>query len=64
MTKSFIKDNVVLLIVIAAGLIAGIFALGARVGVEQGAKSYDIVADFQEIEAMARQSDEDAAWWL
>jgi hypothetical protein len=63
-TKKFIKSNAILLIVIAAGLIAGLICFGARAGVERADKSYDIVADFQELEAMARQSDEDAAWWL
>ncbi|MDR1573678.1 MAG: DUF5693 family protein [Clostridiales Family XIII bacterium] len=63
-TKKFIRDNLILLIVITAGLIAGIIVLCARVGVERANKSYDIVADFQEIDAMARQSDQDLAWWL
>jgi hypothetical protein len=62
--KHFIRDNVILLIVIAAGLVAGVFALCERIGVERANKSYDIVADFQEIEAMSRQSDRDIAQWL
>jgi hypothetical protein len=63
-TKRFIRDNAILLIVIAVGLVAGIIAFCARIGVEQVNKSYDIVADFQEIDAMARQSDQDLAQWL
>ncbi|MDR2295504.1 MAG: DUF5693 family protein [Clostridiales Family XIII bacterium] len=63
-TKRFIRSNAILLLVIAAGLIAGVVVLCARIGVERANKSYDIVADFQEIEAMARQSEEDIAWWL
>jgi hypothetical protein len=63
-TKQFIRSNAILLIVIAAGLAAGVFVFCARIGVENANKRYDIVADFQEIEAMARQSDEDLAHWL
>ncbi|MDR2356407.1 MAG: DUF5693 family protein [Clostridiales Family XIII bacterium] len=63
-TKQFLRSNAILLLVIAAGLIAGIVVFCARIGVESANKSYDIVADFQELEAMARQSDEDIAWWL
>ncbi|MDR3294710.1 MAG: DUF5693 family protein [Clostridiales Family XIII bacterium] len=62
--KEFIKSNLILLILMAAAFLSGLIIIGARMGVESANKSYDIVLDYQEIDAMARQSKEATSLWL
>lgn len=59
-----IKENRILaLILIAAIVVSGITA-GHRIAVENDAKSVDIVVDYNEMELLSQQSDNDVSWWL
>ncbi|MDR3243084.1 MAG: DUF5693 family protein [Clostridiales Family XIII bacterium] len=62
--KEFAKENKILLLLVAIALIFCFSVIGARYFVESGDKTYDIVLDYQEIEAMAKQSKRDVSWWL
>lgn len=62
--KVFLKQNTILLIIIAVGIVAAFSVIGARFMVESNNKTYDIVLDYNEIEEMASQSEHDVAWWL
>jgi len=59
-----IKENKILLIIIAIAVMVSFLTIGGRFSVENKNKTYDIVLDFNEIKAMADQSDHDIAWWL
>ena len=62
--KLLIRDNKVLLIIIAVAVMISFVTIGGRISAESGNKTYDIVLDYNEIKAMADQSDHDIAWWL
>jgi predicted DNA-binding protein (UPF0251 family) len=62
--KLFIRENKILLAVAVVALLASFAAIGGRISVESGNKTYDIVLDYNEIEAMADQSERDVSWWL
>lgn len=59
-----IKENKILLIIIAIAVMVSFLTIGGRFSVENRNKTYDIVLDFNEIKAMADQSDHDVVWWL
>lgn len=62
--KLLIKENKILLAIIAVAVIISVITIGGRVSVESRNKTYDIVLDYNEIKAMADQSDHDISWWL
>ena len=62
--KAFIKENRLLLILILITVIAATVTIAARINVERENKTYDVVLDYNEIAAMAEQSDHDVSWWL
>lgn len=62
--RAFVKENRILLIIIFIALIAAVIGVSGRMSVESKNKTYDIVLDYNEIEAMALQSDHDMSWWL
>jgi hypothetical protein len=62
--KLLIKENKILLIIIAIAVIVSLITIGGRISVESKNKTYDIVLDYNEIEALAGQSDHDVSWWL
>ncbi|WP_206459544.1 DUF5693 family protein [Anaerovorax sp. IOR16] len=62
--RTFLKENRILLFFVAIGLLAAIVALGGRMQTEAKNKNYDVVLDYQEIENMAAQSDENLDWWF
>ncbi|MDR0424567.1 MAG: DUF5693 family protein [Clostridiales Family XIII bacterium] len=62
--KKFARLNLIFLLIIAAALVCGIIALVARAQVESQNKVYDIVLDFQETEALAKQAGESVPLWL
>ncbi len=62
--RAFIKENKIILILAALTVIAAIILIAARIGVEKENKTYDVVLDYNEIAAMAEQSDHDVSWWL
>ncbi|HYE68694.1 MAG TPA: DUF5693 family protein, partial [Anaerovoracaceae bacterium] len=59
-----IKENKILLIIIAIAVMISFITIGGRISVESKNKTYDIVLDFNEVKAMADQSDHDISWWL
>jgi len=62
--RKYLLENKVLIIVLLCGLIAAIVAVGGRMTAESANKTYDVVVDYVEIEAMAKQSGETTGWWL
>ncbi|HWQ78340.1 MAG TPA: DUF5693 family protein [Anaerovoracaceae bacterium] len=62
--KLLFRENKILLAVIAVAVIVSFVAAGGRIAVERGNKTYDIVLDYNEIKAMADQSEHDVSWWL
>ena len=62
--KVFLKENRIILALLALVLIVCLSVIIGRFGVEQNNKTYDIVLDYNEIEAMAQQSEHDVSWWL
>ena len=62
--RILIKENKVLLCIIAVAVIVSFISIGGRISVENQNKTYDIVLDYNEMQAMAEQSDHDVSWWL
>lgn len=62
--KVFFQENKIVLALLALVLLGCLFVIAGRFGVESKNKTYDIVLDYNEIETMAQQSDEDVSWWL
>ncbi|MGI6746977.1 MAG: DUF5693 family protein [Anaerovoracaceae bacterium] len=62
--KLLIKENKILLLIIAIAVIVSLITIGMRLSVEKHNKTYDIVLDYNEIEMMADQSEHDVSWWL
>lgn len=62
--KLLIKENKILLLIIAVAVIISLITIGMRFSVENRNKTYDIVLDYNEIEMMAEQSEHDVSWWL
>lgn len=58
------KENKILLFIIAVAVIVSFIIIGGRFSVENRNNTYDIVLDYNEIEAMAAQSEHDILWWL
>lgn len=61
---AFIVKNKLLLIAMAAALIVCCLVIWSRMSVEVKNRSYDVVLDYNELKAMAEQSDHDISWWL
>jgi hypothetical protein len=53
-----------LLVIIAVAVIISAVVIDGRFSVENANKTYDIVLDYNEIKAMADQSEHDVSWWL
>lgn len=62
--KLLIKENKILLGIITIAVIVSFITIGIRISVENQNKTYDIVLDYNEIEAMAEQSEHGVSWWL
>ena len=62
--KLLIRENKILLAIIAIAVIVSFVTIGGRISVENRNKTYDIVLDYNEIKAMADQSKHDISWWL
>ncbi|MDD4565320.1 MAG: DUF5693 family protein [Eubacteriales bacterium] len=62
--KLLIKENKILLLIIAISVIVSLIMIGSRISVENHNKTYDIVLDYNELKAMADQSEYDISWWL
>lgn len=62
--KLLFRENKILLIIIAIAVFVSFVTIGGRFAVERVNKTYDIVLDYNEIKAMADQSDHSIQWWL
>jgi len=62
--RLLLKENKILLLIICLALIVSFIVIGGRMEIENNNKSYDIILDYNEIEAMAAQSEHDISWWL
>lgn len=62
--RLLLKENKMLIIIICLSLIVSFVVIGGRLFVEAQNKTYDIVLDYNEVKAMADQSEQDIAWWL
>ncbi len=60
----FFKTNKILVICVAIALAVACVVIGMRYSVEAGNKTYDIVLDYNEIDALAEQSGDDVETWL
>lgn len=63
MTEFFRKNRILIAGILLPFLLAALI-IGSRMGVEAKNKQVDVVLDYNEIEAMAEQSDQDLSWWL
>ena len=62
--KQYIKTHFLLLALVAAAVLVSLTAIARRWQSETGNRSYDVVLDYNELELLAEQSDQDIAWWL
>lgn len=62
--KQYIKTHFLLLALVAAAVLVSLTAIARRWQSEAGNRSYDVVLDYNELELLAEQSDQDIAWWL
>ncbi|MHC1721625.1 MAG: DUF5693 family protein [Aminipila sp.] len=62
--RAFFKENKFLIIVICVCVLVSGISIGNRINIERNNKTYDIVADYNELELMAQQSHKDVTYWL
>ena len=62
--KSFTKANRILLALLAAAVLVSMTVIANRWQVESENKTYDVILDYNELELLAEQSEENVQWWL
>ena len=62
--KSFTRENRILLALLAAAVLVSLAVIAGRWRVEAENKTYDVILDYNELELLAQQSEEDVSWWL
>ncbi len=62
--KEYMKTNRILFILIGLAVLVSVAVVGNRWRAESGNKTYDVVLDYNELELLAEQSEEDITWWL
>ncbi len=62
--KAFFRKNKILIIAICVFLMVAGISIGNRINIERSNKTYDIVADYNEVALMAEQSHKDISYWL
>lgn len=62
--KAFFDTNKILILGIVAVLLVAFSIIGNRFTAEKANDAYDVVLDYNELVAMAEQSDHDVSWWL
>ena len=62
--KSFTRENRILLALLAAAVLVSLAVIAGRWRVEAENKTYDVILDYNELELLAQQSEEDISWWL
>lgn len=62
--REFLKNNKILFVIMAVAILAACFVIVQRWNVESKDKTYDIVLDYNELEKLAEQSENDISWWL
>lgn len=62
--RAFLKENRFLIIVICVFVLISGISIGYRINIEKHNKTYDIVADYNELQLMAEQTHKDVSYWL
>lgn len=62
--RHYLKANRILLILLAVTVLVSAVVIGQRWQVESENKTYDVVLDYNELELLAEQSENDVSWWL
>ena len=62
--KSFTKANRILLALLAVTVLVSLTVIARRWQIESENKTYDVILDYNELELLAQQSEEDITWWL
>ena len=62
--KSFTKANRILLALLAVTVLVSLTVIARRWQIESENKTYDVILDYNELELLAQQSEEDIGWWL
>lgn len=62
--RAFFKENKILIFAICVFVLISGISIGNRINIERNNKTYDIVADYNELELMAEQSHKDVSYWL
>ncbi len=62
--RKYVKTNKILILLICVFLLVALIPIGNRIGVEKKNKTYDIVADYNELVNMADQTHDDVGFWL
>ena len=62
--KSFTKANRILLALLAIAVLVSLTVIARRWQIESENKTYDVILDYNELELLSQQSDEDINWWL
>lgn len=62
--KAFVKESRLLLALLALAVLVSAAVVAGRWQVESANKTYDVVIDYNELEALAEQSEHDIGWWL
>ena len=62
--KEYWKTNRVLWLLVALAVLVSLAVVGNRWRAESDNKTYDVVLDYNELELLAEQSDQDISWWL
>ena len=62
--KSFTKATRILLALLAVAVLVSLTVIARRWQIESENKIYDVILDYNELELLAQQSDEDISWWL
>ncbi len=62
--KAYINNNKILIILALVFAISGVVSVANRISIERTNKTYDIVADYTEIQQMAQQAHKDESYFL
>ena len=62
--KEYMKTNKLLFLLAALAVLVSAAVVGQRWRAESKNKTYDVVLDYNELELLAEQSEQDIAWWL
>lgn len=59
-----IKESKIIAVILLIAVAASALVIGQRMSVENETQSVDIVVDYEEMELLSQQSENDVSWWL